>query len=197
MKNRETPIPAEPLTGQKEWQWDGITVLRAQFSLPQLGGTSRRARRFDRYYALIGRTFLARTEKTLFPRAVEECRAAIERSAPWQVSSASLSHRIALQTDDLLSIVLDFCEKGDIPAFRCADVWDTAQMLPRPLSEWFPPHTGLRRAEKRAVPFPFDAPTRVPLRGYYLTEHGLCLPKKGSTVFLPFDSARGPFPPKG
>lgn len=197
MENNATLPLAEPLTLEKKWQQDGITVLRAHASLPQLGGTSRHARRFDRYYALIGRAFLARAEKTLFPRAAKECRDAMERSAPWQVSTASLHYEAAVPTETLLSIILTFRSENEAVIFRRAEVWDSAQMLPIPLSEWFPPHTNLRhRAGKSGVPDSSEARFRFPLSGYLPTERGLCLlGKNGGTCLLPYEETCGPFPP--
>lgn len=197
MKKRDTPTLAEPLTQEKAWQWNDITVLRAQLSLPQLDGTSRRTRRFNVYYEQVGRSFFARAAQLLLPQAAEECRTAMLRSAPWQVMTVSLSYAITLQTDDLLSIALFFSRNPGDPAFCCADVWDTAQMLPIPLSEWFPPHTNLRRriAKQLRQIAPRDPPRRFRPHGYYPTESGLLLSgMAGDRLSLPFDEKRGPFP---
>lgn len=196
MKKRNVPALAEPLTLEKSWQWNGITVLRAQLALPQLALASRRARRFNAYYEQIGRSFFARTAQLLLPKAAEGCRTAMLRSGPWQITTVSLSYDITLQTDTLLSIALFFSMKPSDPAFCCADVWDTEQMLPIPLSEWFPPHTSRRRIAKQLrQTVPSDPPRRFRPHGYYLAENSLLFPARaGEHLSLPFDEKHGPFP---
>lgn len=196
MNKRNAPALAEPLTLEKAWQWNGITVLRAQLSLPQLAETSRRARRFNAYYEQISRSFFARTAQLLLPQAAEGCRTAMLRSAPWQITTVSLSYDITLQTDTLLSIALFFSRQMSDPTFCCADVWDIAQMLPIPLSEWFPPHTSRRRIAKQLrQTVPTDPPRRFRLHGYYPAESGLLFPDRaGGRLSLPFDEKHGPFP---
>ena len=47
---REELRLAEALTEEQAWEADGITVLAASVTLPQLTGKSPRAKRFNRYY---------------------------------------------------------------------------------------------------------------------------------------------------
>ena len=48
MKARPSFALGEELTLEREWQWEGITVLTARAALPQLRGDTRREKRFDR-----------------------------------------------------------------------------------------------------------------------------------------------------
>lgn len=201
MERRPAPS-GEVLAREQSWQWEGITVLTARAEVPQFAGISRREKRFDRYYAQLARTYLARCGQTLFPRAAEECRAAMARSAPWQRMDAALRGTVLAPSDTHMSVTLELCEGcgGSLRVVRrFAEVWDLSAMLPVPLAEWFPPHTNVaRRLRSRARELALDAgPSRCVLRAesYGLTEEGLCiLCRNGAQLVLPWDAERGPFP---
>lgn len=124
-----------PLVREEAWQWDGVTVLTAHLTLPQLAGTGRKVLRFNRFYRRLGDAFLSRCERVLLPRAADSCRAAMARSAPWQRTEAALSFLVTRQDEDALSLCFDVCENGAHTARFCA-VWDTKTLLPTPRAEW-------------------------------------------------------------
>lgn len=216
---------AEPLTMEKTWETDGVTVLTAALTLPQLSGSTHRTRRFNRYYRRIGKAYLAYCEQELAPRAAQQCRAAMERSAPWYTAHAVLRHTVALQRGELLSLYIDAKEDfGESSHFtiRRAETWDLGSCLPMPLCEFFPAHTRIRKIllrfarEKAAQNMErgvaaYRENYRVLLRKYfssrnfYLTESGLCLfypmyslggAAEGIVSFaVPYNDENGPFLP--
>lgn len=147
MRLHPLPPPAALLTREKAWQWDGITVLTADAALPQLGGDTRRTRRFDRYYALLADAYFAHCAQKLFPRAAEECRAAMARSGPWRRSSAALSCRMDAPAGDTLRFTFEARENGALLR-RWTDVWDSASLLPLTRKEI----ARLAAAEKKEPP---------------------------------------------
>lgn len=195
-QSNDTPVP------ERQWQWDGITVLTARAELPPSLGQSRRARRFERYYAQLAGVFFARCEQTLLPAAAESCRAALERSAPWRRTSALLCCETCPQDGGLLSVTATArvgVEGGEQAMRRWADVWDTEAMLPVPLSEWFPPRASVTRRIRACAAAAGERKNaaRRALRpqSYRLAESGLCiLCRDGDEILLPWDAERGPFP---
>lgn len=217
----------EALTEERAWDADGVTVLTASVSLPQIAGKSRRARRFNLYYRRFCRAYFTYCKEILLPDAAASCRAAMETSAPWSAGRAELGWRVSHQAGEVLSIVCDARETiHGQSAFliRRGEVWDLGMGLPVPLEEFFPAHTRckkallrfareetLRRVEDGA---PYRENWRVMLRraldvrNFYLTESGLCFfyplcalagAKEGIVSFtMPYDAERGPFlPPEG
>lgn len=211
---------------EKTWELDGITVLRAAVTLPQLGGSSRRARRFNRYYRRLAGAYFVYCEQMLLPYARAQCRAAMETSAPWTHTQAEMHYKLMLQSSGILSLSVDASEhNGPVPrlTLRRADTWDTKSMLPIPLSEWFPPHTPYRR---RLIRFARETAAEQTERGlavyhencrtllrscfsgrnYYVSGEGLHFfypmyavapAAEGIVVFtLGYDAENGPFAPK-
>lgn len=218
------PRLAEALTEEQVFEADGVAVLRAFVSLPQLAGNDRRVRRFNRYYRRLCRAHLAFCRRLLLPDAAAACRAARAVSAPWEPWRAELRHRITLHAGGLLSVVCDARELCDgLPLLlRRAEVWDLAAGLPVPPDEFFPPRTHcrrtmlrfareetLRRVERGGVcRGNWRAALRRTLdkRNFYLTGGGLCFfchtcaaagAKEGIVTFtMPYDAEAGPFPPE-
>ncbi len=221
---KEEPRLGEALTEEKTWEADGVTVLRASVTLPQLAGAGGCVRRFNRYYRRFCRAYLSYCAHVLLPEAVEGCRAALAVSAPWEAGRAALAFRVSLQTGGLLSVVCDARETlSGLPAFciRRSEVWDLAMGLPMAPEEFFPLHTHckktlvrfareetLRRVEAGAA---YRDNWRAMLRrafnarNCYLTEGGLCFfyplgalagAREGIVSFtMPYDAEHGPFPP--
>ncbi len=139
---------AEALTEERSWEADGVTVLSASVTLPQLAGGGARAKRFNRYYRRFCRAYFAYCAQVLLPDAAASCRAAMETSAPWNIARAELRYTVSLRAGDVLSIVCDARETVcGAPPFllRRSEVWDLAAGLPMPLEEFFPPRTRCRR----------------------------------------------------
>ena len=215
---------AEALTEEKAWEADGITVLHASVTLPQLTGRDARAKRFNRYYRRFCRAYLTYCAQALLPEAAASCRAAQAVSAPWEAGRAELRFHVSRRAGQTLSIVCDARETiHGLPPFliRRSDVWDLSMGLPVPLEEFFPPHTRCkrlllrfareqtrRRVEDGAA---YRNDWRVMLRRtlnprtFYLTDGGLCFfypigavapARQGVVSFLmPYDGEHGPFPP--
>jgi len=215
---------AEALTEEQSWEADGVTVLTASVTLPQLEGKSIRARRFNRCYRRFCRAYLTYCKQILLPEAAESCRAAMAVSAPWSASRAVLSWRVSHRAGGVLSIVCDAQETAyGLPPYRIrrSEVWDLATMLPLPPEEFFPPH---KRCKKLLLRFAREETLRrteqgaayrenwraalrraLNMRNYYLTPEGLCFfyplcavadEKEGIVTFtMPYDAESGPFPP--
>lgn len=215
---------AEALTEERSWEADGVTVLTASVSLPQLAGADGRARRFNRYYRRFCRAYVAYCRQLLYPEAAAAFRAALSVSAPWEPARATLRFRVAHRAGEVWSIVCDAVETmHGAPTFllRRSEVWDMGAGLPLPPEEFFPPRTRcvramlrfareetLRRVEAGAA---YRGNWRALLRraldtrNYYLTEEGLCFfyplcalagAKEGIVSFtMPYDAEKGPFPP--
>jgi len=139
----------EDLRWEKSWDTEGITVLRASVTLPQFEG--RRARRLNRYYRRFALSFLKYCETELFPRAAALCREKMAVSAPWSVSTATLSYAVTLENEDILSLYADAVEENLPPrlTIRRADTWELSSALPLPLSALFAPKFPYRRYLRR------------------------------------------------
>lgn len=215
----------EDLRQEKSWELDGITVLHASVTLPQLAATARRARRFDRYYRHLGRAYFAYCEQMLLPWAKAQCKAALETSAAWSHTRCELSYRITLREENTVSLYIDAKEtNGPVPrlVLRRADTWDLNAMLPMPMGEFFPKRAAYRKrlialaretaqAQIEQGAAAYDEAYRILLRrafssrSYYLTDAGLCFfypmyavapSAEGIVTFTaPYDAQRGPFAP--
>ncbi len=215
---------AEALTEEQAWEADGITVLTASVTLPQLAGKSRPAKRFNRYYRRFCRAYFTYCKQVLLPEAEASCRDAQAVSAPWSVARAELSWRVSHQSGEMLSIVCDAREtvSGMPPFFiRRSEVWDLSAALPMPLCEFFPAHIRCKKAllrfAREQTPARIEAGAayyenwRAALRrtlntrNFYLTGEGLCFyyplcavagAKEGIVTYtIPYDNERGPFAP--
>ena len=224
---REELRLAEALTEEQTWDADGITVLTASVTLPQLAGKSQRARRFNRYYRRFCRAYVTYCKQVLLPEAAASCRDAQAVSAPWSVARAELSWRVSYQSGEVLSVVCDAREtvSGMAPfCIRRSEVWDLSVGLPMPLGEFFPAHVRGKRAllrfarEQTAARIASGAAYRenwraalrraLNTRNFYLTADGLCFyyplcavagAKEGIVAYtMPYDEEHGPFaPPAG
>lgn len=219
----ELPRLGEALTEERSWEWEGVTVLTASVSLPQLAGAGGRVRRFNRYYRRVCRAYLARCARLLLPAAAESCRAAMAVSAPWHAARAELRWRVSREGNGVLSLVYDVREDicGEAPVLlRRAEVWELASCLPVPPEEFFPPRAHVkrlllrfaraelaRRAEQGAAlrgDWRLRLRRALNTRNWYLTDEGLCFfcqsgalaaAREGAVAFtLPYDEENGPFP---
>ncbi len=139
----------EDLHWEKSWEAEGITVLRASVTLPQFEG--RRARRLNRYYRRFALSFLKYCETELWSRAAALCREKMASSAPWSVSTATLSYAVSYESEALLSLYADAVEENLPPrlTIRRADTWELSSALPVPLSALFDDAAWRKRLKKR------------------------------------------------
>ena len=226
MGNEELCL-ADALETEKVWEEEGVSVLIARICLPQLGGSSRRARRFNRYYRRFCRAYLRYCEQALLPAAAAQCRDALARSALWAPMCVSLRYTVSRCGGGLLSLYTDAREGQGFArpvTVRRADTWDLTVGLPMPLSEFFPRHC---RARRRLLDFAraearrqsehgaaFYPDCRIALRralntrNFYLGADALHFfypmytvapGSEDIVVFdLPYDDEAGPFlPPQG
>ncbi len=119
----------EDLVEEKSWQWEGITVLTARLTLPQTKGESRREKRFDRYYHALADAYFARCEQKLLPDAAKTCRAAMARSAPWQMTAVTLTYRVSAQTEDAVVFTFEVND-GESVLRRWEEGWECSAFLP-------------------------------------------------------------------
>lgn len=177
---------AEDFTQEKDWDFEGITVLRASVVLPQFEG--RRARRLNRYYRRFAQSFLKYCESELYPRAAALCAEKMAVSAPWSTSRATLSYTVTHEDDTVLSLYADAAEENLPPrlTLRRADTWELKTALPLPLFSLLSKNECRRalqaaaqeKAERgeitrenyrRALRVHFSS------RNFYLTPEGLCI----------------------
>ncbi len=142
-----------PLHDERVWEADGIAVLRAEVTLPRCGEKGRRARRFDRYYRRYARAYLRYCEGELLPRAAEQMRSAMERSAPWKCAQVTLGYTVTLTRGGLLSLYTEGREEHLPPrlTIRRAETWDMRRGLLLPLADFFPPKTAVKRLLVRSA----------------------------------------------
>ena len=213
----------ENLRWEKAWDVDGIPVLHASVTLPQLALPTRRARRFDRYYKHLCKAYFAYCEQILLPWAIAQCKVALDTSAPWTHTRCEMSYRITLHEGNIVSLVVDAKETNSpVPrlVLRRADTWDLNAMLPMPMSEFFPKRAAYRKrlialaretaqSQMAQGVAAYDENHRTLLRrafssrNYYLSDAGLCFfypmyavaPSiEGIVTFtVPYDAERGPF----
>lgn len=198
-----------------------MSVKTPQITKP---ADSRAARRINRYYRHMQKSFLHYCEHHLFPLAAEEYRSALANSFPFRKFEAVFTYTETYNQNCTLSLYTDcyeFTGGAHGNTVRYADVWNLNTGEPRPLSSFFPPSTPLRRtltafaAEQAGAQIAageamfFDDYRKLMSRNFnpqnfYLTEEGLAFYYQLYTIApyvegivaftLPYDE-NGPFPP--
>lgn len=90
---------------------------------------SRREKRFDRYYRALADAYFARCEQKLLPDAAKTCRAAMARSAPWQMTAVTLTYRVSAQTEDAVVFTFEVND-GESVLRRWEEGWECSAFLP-------------------------------------------------------------------
>lgn len=98
-------------------------------TLPKTKGESRREKRFDRYYRALADAYFARCEQKLLPDAAKTCRAAMARSAPWQMTAVTLTYRVSAQTEDAVVFTFEVND-GESVLRRWEEGWECSAFLP-------------------------------------------------------------------
>lgn len=129
MKEHPRLTLGEDFAQEKSWRWEGITVLTARLTLPQTKGESRREKRFDRYYRALADAYFARCEQKLLPDAAKTCRAAMARSAPWQITAVTFTYRVSAQTEDAVVFTFEVND-GEGVLRRWEEGWECSAFLP-------------------------------------------------------------------
>lgn len=134
---------------EREWLWEGISVLRLRMSFPDaVQVPDGRIRRFSRYYRRLSRSYERYCARFLFPAAREDARARCSASHPFTAWEAELSWRLVQQTEGLVSLYIDTREvQGGHPdnLIRRADTWNLYDGFPMRLSDFFPGELFYRR----------------------------------------------------
>lgn len=149
MKSSLTQLRTEPFTTEREWDVEGIPVLRARICLPQPApGQHAVCRRVRRYYQLQGRAFLRYCQRALLPRAQAEYQAALAASRPLPCLEAELTYRVTFNRGGLWSLYTQSRESGpggQTLLLRRGDTWNLAEGYPVPLSAFLPRRSGWKR----------------------------------------------------
>lgn len=140
-------LGSAPLREEREWESDGVTVLRAEVTLPQCEGESRAARRFNSYYRRSAAAYLRYCAEELYPRAAAGMREAMARSAPWERAGAALTYTVTLARGELLSLYTEGREESLAPplTIRRAEIWSMRDGLVLEAADFFPRGTPIRR----------------------------------------------------
>lgn len=137
MQTRLIRLASEPFGAEREWMVEGIPILRAEITLPQVDANGR----FNRFYRLQARSYLRYCENMLLPLAASELRSALETSAPLPSITAYLDFQITCQDDRFLSLYTQSRESG-LPGpsllTRRGDTWDRTADTMVPLEDFFP-----------------------------------------------------------
>ena len=196
MRNTEAAtLQLKTAEKEREWQREGIPVLKMKLSLPAAVQTpDSRIRRFSRYYRGFARSYERYCARFLLPEAEEDFRLKRLASRPFSAWEARVSFCVTYQTPVLLSIRADaeeFHGEKRERLIRRADTWNLCDGFPMRLSDFFPgelfyrhrilkqlrAETALRR-ERGAL---FREDLKIRLRtafnaeNFYLTEEGLHL----------------------
>lgn len=183
-------LGSAPLHEEREWESEGVTVLRAEVTLPQCEGESRAARRFNGWYRRCASAYLRYCAEELYPRAAAGMRGAMVRSAPWERASAVLGYTVTLARGGLLSLYTEGREENLAPplTIRRAEIWSLHDGLMLEAADFFPRGTPVRRllaerareavAARQALGARYAPDARaqlrraLSLRNFYLTPEG-------------------------
>ena len=141
---RSAPFPAVSLEEHsRQWEAEGIPILRAQAFLPHLSSPLRHCRsiqRFNRFYYEYLRAFWRFCAKDILPRAKEDFGAAAAQSRPLPLTKATLRSVVAYEKNGLVSLYTDLTVTAPQSRFhtRSADTWDLGSGYPVALSDLYP-----------------------------------------------------------
>ena len=179
-------------------------------------------RRFNRYYRAYERAFERYCETVLLPMAQESYREALERAGAIPDWHATLQTTVSYHEGRLVSLYTDSAESGGERriVLRRGDTWDMTSGTPLRLTDFFPPHTPVRKRILSAVRETVEREERLGLyrylpdwrarmrrsfnpQNFYISDEGLYffyqsfaiapLSEGISTFFLPYDEEKGPY----
>ena len=147
-KGKQVEFVVRPAEAEREWNVEGVPVLRAYANLPDVPDGVRQWKRIRSFYRLQNRLFFRYCEKELRPWAGAECRRAIENSVPCTCFQASLRFKETYRVGRLWSLYTELWENaapGSPTRYRWGDTWDIQSGYPVALDNFFPPHSHWKR----------------------------------------------------
>lgn len=192
-KNEAATLQIKNAEKNREWQKEGVPVLKMSVSLPTATQMpDARIRRFIRYYRSFARSYEQYCARFLLAEAAEDFRAKAEASRPFSPWEARVSFSVTFATPRLVSICTDaeeFHGGKRERLIRRTDTWNLLDGFPLRLSDFFPGEILYRRrilkrlrgevASERARGVNFREDAKLRLRtafnpeNFYLTEEGL------------------------
>lgn len=131
---------------ERNWDLEGLPILRARLSVPCPEGKG--WRRIRRFYAAQGRSFQRYCRGDLLRWAEAEGRAALEAGREPPCAEAELSFQTMYRAGKLWSVLVT-CRETAYPGPPLVrywgDTWDLSEELPVPVSAFFPPRTPWRK----------------------------------------------------
>lgn len=214
------PLQIKPYLEGRTFCDGDVPLLTAAAHLPTWTGA--RGVRFNRYYRAYEHAFERYCETVLFPMAQESYREALERAGVIPDWHATLQTTVTYHGDNLVSLYTDSVESGGERRIdlRRGDTWDMTSGTPLRLTDFFPPHTLVRKRILSAVRETVEREERLGLyrylpdwsvrirrsfnpQNFYIGDEGLTVfyqtyaiapPNEGiPTFFLPYDAEKGPY----
>ena len=214
------PLQIKPYLEARTFCDGDVPLLTAAAHLPTWAGDH--GARFNRYYRAYERAFERYCETVLFPMAQESYREALERAGAIPDWHATLQTTVTCHEGNLVSLYTDSVESGGERriVLRRGDTWDMTSGTPLRLTDFFPPHTPVRKRILSAVRETVEREERLGLyrylpdwrarmrrsfnpQNFYISDEGLYffyqsfaiapLSEGISTFFLPYDEEKGPY----
>lgn len=141
---KSAPFPAVSTeVYSRQWEMEGIPVLRAKVLLPHLSSPLRRCRsirRFNRFYYEYLRVFWRFCLKNILPRAKEDFCAAAAQSRPLPLVEVTLRSAVTYEKNGIVSLYTDLVTDASRYRFhtRSADTWDLKSGYPVALTALYP-----------------------------------------------------------
>lgn len=218
------PLQIKPYLAEHTFSDGDIPLLTVSAHLPVWEGAH--GKRFNRYYRAYSRAFMRYCQTALLPMAQERGHQAQEQGGAIPDWHASLKTVLTCHCGTLVSLYTDSVEQlGEQRiVLRRGDTWDMASGTPLRLTDFFPPHTHVRKRLVATAREQIEREERLGLYRYlpdwrgrlyrsfhpqhfYIDDEGLYFfyqlcaiapPGEGiPTFFLPYDEKSGPYLPTG
>lgn len=214
-----SPLQIKPYLDGHTYTDGDVPLLTVSSQLPYWEGDH--GNRFNRYYRAYERAFRRYCETSLFPLAQASYREALESGGMLMQWRATLQTTVTYEGGGLLSLYTDSVEStaSQRIVLRRGDTWDMTSGTPLRLTDFFPPHTPVRKRILSAVRETVEREERLGLyrylpdwrarmrrsfnpQNFYISDEGLYffyqsfaiapLSEGISTFFLPYDEEKGP-----
>ena len=160
MNTVPTNLEFHPDTWERTFFWEEEPVLLCSLTLPAFDRPSTGAgRRISRYYLHLSRWLRSLWEHQVFPAACAALQAARDASLPFHPYREAITVQVTRNSGGLFSLYWDsYWYTGGAHGMtaRWGDTWDLSTGCPMSLSDFFPPHTEIKRllpalAERQAA----------------------------------------------